>query len=373
MTNIMSHAGMHPVITGKEALNAFGTFLNDNKDKYSRIFVLCDENTIGKCFPVIQHFFAEAVHKIVIPAGERNKNIHSCVRVWEHMHQSGGDRNSLLINLGGGMITDLGGFAAATYLRGIKYLNIPTSLLGMVDASTGGKTGIDLGSYKNTIGTFTFPEIVFIDPLFLDTLPYRYLKDGIAEMLKHGLISSANLWTTLASEIKSNSATEISSLLKEKIILLLDESIRIKATVTSIDPFEKGIRKILNFGHTIGHAIETYSLRHNTDPLSHGEAVAAGMICETFLSGKLSGLSAMEQEEITSAISSFYPWCKMPEDSFHDILQLTRFDKKAENGKNHFTLLNKIGEAVTDRDCSSGLILESLSFYNNVYSLSPHS
>jgi 3-dehydroquinate synthase len=373
MTNIISHAGMHPVITGKEALNAFDSFLKDNKEKYSRIFVLCDENTVGKCFPVIQHFFTDAIHKIVIPAGERNKNIHSCVKVWEYMHQSGGDRNSLLINLGGGMITDLGGFAASTYLRGIKYINIPTSLLGMVDASAGGKTGIDLGSYKNTIGTFAFPEIVFVDPLFLDTLPFRYLKDGIAEMLKHGLISSPDLWKTLASELKSNTNTENSPLLKEKIILLLDESIRIKVTVTSIDPFEKGVRKILNFGHTIGHAIETYSLRHDTDPLSHGEAIAAGMICETFLSGKLTGLSSAEQEEIISVLSNFYPWCKLPEDSFHDILQLTRFDKKVESGKNHFTLLNKIGEAVADRDCSSELILESLFYYNNVYSLSHHS
>src|ERR1700758_1124811 len=255
------------------------------KGNYSRFFVLTDENTGKHCLPVLREHIDELDNYdiIEINAGEESKSIDFCVGVWKMLIDFGADRQSLLINLGGGVISDMGGFAASTFKRGIDFVHVPTTLLSQVDASVGGKTGIDLDNIKNIIGTFTQPKAVFIEHEFLRTLPPRQILSGLAEMLKHGLIADATYWNELKySDLDNPSAA------------LVYHSIEIKNKVVIADPHEKGIRKSLNFGHTVGHAIETYSLMNDKDPLSHGEAIAVGMICEAYISHQRTGLSVVE-------------------------------------------------------------------------------
>src|ERR1700749_4884910 len=269
-----------------------------NKGNYSRFFVLTDENTGKYCLPVIRKHIdkLDNFDIIEINAGEESKNIDFCVDVWKMLIDFNADRQSLLINLGGGVITDLGGFAASTYKRGIDFVHVPTTLLSQVDASVGGKTGIDLDNVKNIIGTFTQPKAVFIEHEFLQTLPARQILSGLAEMLKHGLIFDAGYWKELKiSNLHNPSAA------------LVYHSVEIKNKVVIEDPHEKGIRKSLNFGHTVGHAIETYSLMNDENPLTHGEAIAAGMICEAKLSNLKIHLDDSELQEITDVIMGLYP------------------------------------------------------------------
>src|ERR1700759_1222416 len=264
-----------------------------NSGKYSRVFILTDENTGEHCLPLVtKHFTEDNYDLIEVPYGEENKNIDTCTGIWKLLIDFGADRKALMINLGGGVITDMGGFAASTFKRGIDFVQVPTTLLSQVDASVGGKTGIDLDGVKNIIGTFTQPKAVFIEHEFLKTLPPRQILSGLAEMLKHGLIADAAYWNKLKfSDLESPSAE------------LVYHSVEIKNKVVIEDPHEKGIRKSLNFGHTIGHAIETYSLLNDGNPLTHGEAIAAGMICEAQLSAIKIGLSEDEVKEITEVIS----------------------------------------------------------------------
>src|SRR6201996_7996258 len=259
-----------------------------NKGNYSRFFVLTDENTGKHCLPLIRKYIdnLDNFDIIEINAGEENKNIDFCVGVWKMLIDFSADRQSLLINLGGGVISDLGGFSASTYKRGIDFVHVPTTLLSQVDASVGGKTGIDLDNIKNIIGTFTQPKAVFIAYDFLKTLPPRQILSGLAEMLKHGLITDAAFWNDLKNSDLSFPGEE-----------LIYKSIQIKNKVVLEDPKEMGIRKSLNFGHTIGHAVETNSLLHDENPLTHGEAIAIGMICESYLSHKKTGLGSNELDE----------------------------------------------------------------------------
>src|SRR5476651_2043255 len=268
-----------------------------DRGQYSRFFVLTDENTAKHCLPLLREKLGSADNFdiIEINAGEESKDINFCIGVWKMLIDFGADRQSLLINLGGGVISDLGGFAASTFKRGIDFVHVPTTLLSQVDASVGGKTGIDIDSIKNIIGTFTQPKAVFIEYGFIDTLPARQILSGVAEMLKHGLIADAAYW-----ELLKNSD------LKKPTAELIYLSIAIKNKVVIEDPHEKGIRKALNFGHTIGHAIETYSLINDEDHLSHGEAIAIGMICEAYLAHKKTGLPAEDLQEITETLNTLY-------------------------------------------------------------------
>ena len=252
---------------------------------YSRFFVLTDENTAIHCLPQVQAYFEgkNNFDIIEINAGEESKDIDFCIGIWKMLIDFGADRKSLLINLGGGVISDMGGFVASTYKRGIDFVHVPTTLLSQVDASVGGKTGVDVDKIKNIIGTFTQPKAVFIVNEFLSSLPERQVLSGAAEMLKHGLIADAAYWHLLKNSNLSAPSED-----------LIYRSVEIKNEVVTADPFERGIRKSLNFGHTIGHALETNSLLHDTHPLTHGEAIAIGMICESYLSHKKSGLTADE-------------------------------------------------------------------------------
>src|ERR1700749_1957791 len=280
----------------ENSLGHLASFIQNGR--YSRFFVLTDENTAQYCLPLLREQLGnpDNFDIIEINAGEESKHINFCIGVWKMLIDFGADRQSLLINLGGGVISDLGGFAASTFKRGIDFVHIPTTLLSQVDASVGGKTGIDLENIKNIIGTFTQPKAVFIEHEFLQSLPPRQILSGLAEMLKHGLIADAAYWNQLKFSDLENPSAE-----------LVYHSVEIKNKVVIEDPHEKGIRKSLNYGHTIGHAIETYSLMNDENPLTHGEAIAAGMICEAKLSNLKIHLDDSELQEITDVIMGLYP------------------------------------------------------------------
>ncbi|MBC7914970.1 MAG: 3-dehydroquinate synthase [Pyrinomonadaceae bacterium] len=333
-------------------LSSFKDFLA--QASYSKIFFLTDLNTSEHCMPLIGKYLSDLDNYDIIEVdpGEGNKNIDYCIGVWRMLLDFDADRNSLLINLGGGVITDMGGFAASTYKRGIDFVHIPTTLLSQVDASVGGKTGIDMGNVKNIIGTFTQPKAVFISTDFLSTLDTRQLISGFAEIVKHGLIADKAYFET----IKTSDATNLDP-------AIIYHSIEIKNEVVSTDPYEKGLRKTLNFGHTIGHAIETYSLKTDKDPLLHGEAIAIGMICEAYLSHKHNTLSGDELNELITFIRSVFPDYSFSKDIYAEVIEYMKNDKKNLQGQIGFALLSQIGNCDFNIYLKEEQILESLDFY----------
>ncbi|MEO6979988.1 MAG: 3-dehydroquinate synthase [Mucilaginibacter sp.] len=324
---------------------------------YSRSFILTDEHTSVHCLPLVQAAFdgQENFDIIEVSSGEECKTIDFCIGIWKMLIDFEADRKALLINLGGGVITDMGGFAASTFKRGIDFVHVPTTLLSQVDASVGGKTGIDMDNIKNIIGTFTQPKAVFISDEFFKTLPERQILSGVAEMLKHGLIMDAAYW----DDLKSSDFSKPSA-------VLIHRSVEIKNEVVIEDPTEKGIRKALNFGHTIGHAVETNSLINDKRPLTHGEAIALGMICEAYLSNKKTGLSSEGLDEIVKVIGNLYPKYNLAETNFDTLCSIMLKDKKNENGNINCTLLTSIGQCTLDNICTDAELCESLSFYANL-------
>ncbi|MEQ3662819.1 MAG: 3-dehydroquinate synthase family protein, partial [Flavobacterium sp.] len=259
---------------------------------YSKVFIIVDENTSNQCLPYFLANFATevALEIIELEAGESHKNIETCLGIWNSLTELEGDRKSIIVNLGGGVITDIGGFIACTFKRGIDFINVPTTLLSMVDASIGGKNGVDLGNLKNQIGIIREPKAVLIDTHFLTTLSAREMRSGLAEMLKHGLIYDKVYW---------NKFKNLNSLNTDDLNILIHESIQIKNKIVSEDLTENGIRKSLNFGHTLGHAIESYFLENpNKESLLHGEAIAIGMILESYISKEKNLISESEHLEI---------------------------------------------------------------------------
>ncbi|MEC3878891.1 3-dehydroquinate synthase [Parapedobacter sp. 10938] len=324
---------------------------------YSNVFILTDRNTSTHCLPVLQAAVPRlAGYDIIeVDPGEENKNIDFCVGIWKMMLDFGADRQSLLINLGGGVVTDMGGFAASTFKRGIDFVQVPTTLLSQVDASVGGKTGIDMDHVKNIIGTFTQPKAVFIATKFLETLAPRQLVSGFAEMIKHGLIADRDFY----EGVKRKDAATMS-------LADIQHSVAIKNNVVTQDPHEKGLRKILNFGHTIGHAIEGYSLAHDRDPLLHGEAIAVGMICEAYLAHRLNGLG---QEALTDIIHTFrqhFPDYRYEKKIYGQLIALMKNDKKNAGDRIGFALLSDIGTCDIDVFVGEEAILESLDFYKGL-------
>lgn len=325
--------------------------------KYTKIFVFADSNTSEVCLPLFREMLDDfnGFDLIETDPGEENKNIDFCIGIWKTLLDFEADRKCLMINLGGGVITDMGGFVASTYKRGIDFINIPTTLLSQVDASVGGKTGIDIDNVKNMVGTFTLPQAVFIETAFLKTLPDRELLSGFAEMIKHGLIIDRNYY----NELKNSNYLQIEA-------QAIHRSVAIKNEVVTEDPLEKGLRKILNFGHTIGHAVETYALIHDKKPLTHGEAIAIGMICEAFLSQKNNTLSAADLSDITTYISQLYPSYHLKKESFKPLMELMQSDKKNENGQIMFSLLSEIGKCDYNCRVSESDILESFAYFNAI-------
>jgi 3-dehydroquinate synthase len=335
--------------------NSINTHLSTfiEQGKYSRVFILTDEHTAKHCLEYITDKINPDIYDLLeISAGEESKTIDFCIGIWKMLIDFDADRNSLLINLGGGVVTDLGGFAASTYKRGIDFIHIPTTLLAQVDASIGGKTGIDIDNLKNIIGTFTQPKAVFVEHAFLETLPARQIKSGVAEMLKHGLIADAQYWNDLKNSDLQNLSDE-----------LVYRSVLIKNHVITEDPTERGLRKILNFGHTIGHAIESYSLDHDSNPLTHGEAIAAGMICEAYLSQQKAGLPTEDMQELTDVLLGIYGKYKIKESTYPVLQGIMKKDKKNQGGKINCSLLTKIGESRIDNICTEDELCDSLRYY----------
>lgn len=342
----------HPILFGKDSYKELNNYLINNT---SKIFILVDENTKNHC---LSHFLNQKLklnqyNIIEITSGEINKNILTCINIWKQLSLYKADRNSCLINLGGGMISDIGGFCASTFKRGINFINIPTTLLGMVDASLGGKTGIDLEEIKNEIGIFNHPNFLLIDIKYLNTLSKKEIISGIAEVIKHSLIYDKKLWIFIKNILLNNLFTSYNW---EE---LIKNSINIKKNIVQKDLKEIGLRKILNFGHTVGHAIETFFLKKE-DSLLHGEAIALGIICESWISYKKKFLSIEEYNEIFFTIKNNYPLKKIKKLDLNKILLIMEYDKKNENGKISFSLLNGIGKCLYGYHIENKLIKNHL-------------
>jgi 3-dehydroquinate synthase len=338
------------------AFTALNSWLKHNR--HSAVFILSDENVSKACLNSLikKVKVLKGCDVMLVASGEENKNIETCVNLWSELTDSNADRNALLINFGGGVISDMGGFVASTFKRGIDFINIPTTLLAMADASVGGKTGIDFGSYKNHVGTFAQPKGVFIYPGFLKTLDKRQLHSGYAEIIKSALIADKKLW---------NQISKVTALGEKELLPLIQQSVRIKNAIVKKDPNEKNVRKALNFGHTAGHAIESFFLGKKNS-LLHGEAIAVGMLTEGYLSFKRKGLNHHELQALINLIFDYFPKVKMIEKDFLTIIALMKHDKKNANGKLNFTLLNGIGKFKTDVVCDTLDVLESLTFYNSL-------
>ena len=323
--------------------------------KYSQYVLLVDENTREHCLPYFVENLDEQMPEmslLEIPAGEEHKNIQTCVNLWESLSEDYINRKAVIINLGGGVLTDLGGFVASTYKRGIDWINIPTTLLSMVDASVGGKTGIDLGFSKNQIGTFQNPIFTAIDPSFLGTLPKKELISGVAEMLKHGLIAEKEHWHKLSS---------LTELTIQNLTPLITDSILIKKNIVEQDPTEKGLRKALNLGHTIGHAIETYFLSNEElTTLLHGEAIAMGIVAECYLSPNLSN---QDKRQIKAIFQKIFPKQRIPKTSYQSIFQWTKQDKKNTQQTINFTGIERIGKYQLDLTLDFQNFKQALDFY----------
>lgn len=324
---------------------------------YSKVFVLVDEHTEKYCLPQLTKYLFD-INLISIRSGELTKSLATAEYIWNELLRARADRNSVLINLGGGVIGDIGGFCASTFKRGMDFVNVPTTLLAMVDSSIGGKTGIDFNGIKNTIGTIAQPKAIYINPDLLLTLPQEELVNGFAEMIKHGLILDRSYW----EKIQKTGFDDWS-----KITTLINGSIKLKLEVVKKDPYEHSLRKILNFGHTIGHALEAYSLKHDKKSLKHGEAVAIGMICEAYLSKIKLDMSNKELREITDFVSRYFPKYSLRTILSPELIQLMRHDKKNEHDDAiNFTLLKRIGKGSINHVCSETQITAALNYYDSL-------
>ena len=323
--------------------------------EHDRVFILADEITDKCCLPVVEGFHAlQDAKRIIIGATDTHKTLESLTHVWEELGKGGATRHTLLINIGGGMVTDLGGFAASTFKRGINYINIPTTLLSMVDASVGGKTGINFNGLKNEIGVFNNASTVILDTQFLKTLDEENICSGYAEMLKHGLISNEQMWASLLGfDLEHPNLQQLRG--------MVADSVAVKERIVTEDPTEKGIRKALNLGHTVGHAFESLALTRT--PVLHGYAVAWGLICELYLSVIKTGFPTDKMRQTVSFIKEHYGKMTITCDDYPTLLELMTHDKKNVAGTINFTLLGGIGDIRINQTATKEEIYEALDFY----------
>ena len=324
--------------------------------EHDRIFVLTDETTQQLCWPKIKNFKAlKDCTPIIIKATDTHKNLDTLAEVWQALSNGGATRHSLMINLGGGMVTDLGGFAASTFKRGIDFINIPTTLLAMVDASVGGKTGINFGGLKNEIGVFSDSRFVIINTQFLDTLDHDNICSGYAEMLKHGLISDERTWAELVTFDLEN--PDLSQLQR-----MVADSIKVKERIVETDPHEHGIRKALNLGHTMGHAFESFAMRRGT-PILHGYAVAYGLISELYMSARKTAFPTDRMHQTVRFIRENYGTLNITCDDYPTLIELMHHDKKNTSGIINFTLLGNVGDIRINQTANEEEIKEALNFF----------
>lgn len=322
---------------------------------FPRIILLVDENVARLCLPVFKERLPSvSISGIVtILAGEEKKNLEASRYIWNELTKLKVDRDALIVNLGGGVVSDIGGFTAATFKRGVKFINYPTTLLGMIDAAIGGKTGIDFGKYKNQVGLFVDPISVVIDPIFLKTLDNRQLQSGFAELLKYALITDLDLWEMLKG-VKFTDITEWNT--------FIVKAARDKIDIVKHDTHEKGIRKNLNFGHTVGHSFESYFLM-SENPVTHGMAIAAGMICEAYISVKMNDIGCEVLNEIVAMIDLNFERLQFTPEQIPALFEIMMQDKKVRNGKLQFSLLKKLGKTIHNCEVADDLLKESLHFY----------
>lgn len=342
------------VFIGPAALPALAEFLA--RPAVSRVFVLVDSNTARLCLPLLEAHLPANYFLLEIPAGEEYKTLASCEIVWSALTEQRADRYAVLVNVGGGVVTDLGGFAAALYKRGVRFAQVPTTLLAQVDASVGGKTGVDFHGFKNQLGVFQAPAAVFIDPQFLQTLDPRQLKSGYAEVLKHWLIADAE-----AFQVQRRLGW-----LTDDWTPIIRESVALKQRIVAQDPLESGLRKLLNFGHTVGHALESYLLTQPGREALHGEAIAAGLVCESWLSVQRGLLSAEELDKIETFVFSVYDKLSFVLLEIAAIAEFALQDKKNAGTTINCTLLNGIGNGVFDQPVTLAEIAESLRYYHRL-------
>ena len=323
--------------------------------KADRVFVLLDKTTEQLCWPIVKSFDClKESQTIVIEAGDTNKSLQAVSHVWSELQQMGATRHSLLVNLGGGMVTDLGGFAASTFKRGIHLINIPTTLLSMVDASVGGKTGFNFGGLKNEIGVFRNASSVILDTVFLKTMDRENILSGYAEMLKHGLINTETMLSELLTfDIEQPNLTVLKR--------MVAESVQVKQRVVLEDPTEQGIRKALNLGHTVGHAFESLALQRK--PVLHGYAVAWGLVCELYLSVVKTGFPTSCMRQVVRFIFEHYGRMPITCDDYPTLLELMTHDKKNTAGHINFTLLGGVGDIRINQTATKEEIEEALDFY----------
>ena len=328
-----------------------------SSDKFSSIFILVDENTEQFCLELfIKKSGIKSYNKITIASGEENKNIDTCISIWDQLNSYKADRKSLLINLGGGVLTDIGGFTASTYLRGIKFINVPTTLLGMVDAAHGGKTGIDFKLLKNQIGVFNEPLEVLLDNEYLKTLSKEEFINGYAEVVKHSLLTDK-------PELTFNNLIK-KDLFKDSDYIINSYSL-VKNEIVKSDKYESSKRKVLNLGHTIGHAVESYS--HISDKvvdLKHGQAIVIGIITELYISHKKINFPLKDVVSVKEHLKKYFSLILLNEDDIMNIYDLMVYDKKNEGSKINFVLLEEIGKPVIDQIVNKELFKESFVFYN---------
>ena len=323
--------------------------------EHDKRFLLCDETTRQLCLPVMADLpCLQDTTLITIGATDTHKTLDTLSHVWTELSQHGGTRHSLLINLGGGMVTDLGGFAASTFKRGIQYINIPTTLLSMVDASVGGKTGINFGGLKNEIGVFSQPHCVLIDTTFLRTLDHQNILSGYAEMLKHGLISTTEHWAELLN-------FDLDHIDYQHLANMVGTSVAVKERIVTEDPLEHGIRKALNLGHTAGHAFESWTLTRH--PVLHGYAVALGLICELYLSCTKTHFPTDRMRQTVRFVREHYGSLPITCDDYPELYQLMTHDKKNTAGSINFTLLADIGDIRINQTATQDEIYEMLDFF----------
>ena len=323
--------------------------------EHNRIFVLVDETTNKLCWSLVKDYLClKDAQTIIIGATDRRKNLDTLVHVWESLQQGKATRHSLLINLGGGMVTDLGGFAASTYKRGINFINIPTTLLAMVDASVGGKTGINFGGLKNEIGVFNDAEFVLLDTNWLRTLDEENIRSGYAEMLKHGLIADDTMWAELINfNLAQPNLRQLAS--------MLNKSVRIKERIVAEDPHEKGIRKALNLGHTFGHAFESWAMKRQ--PVLHGYAVAFGLIAELYLATTQTDFPTERMRQTVNFIRAYYGSLPITCNDYPELIELMHHDKKNRSNEINVTLLGGIGDIRIDQTITENDIKEALDFF----------
>lgn len=336
----------------KDDLQAFLASLS-----YDKLFILTDTNTYAQCYPLVQEIpaFCQAP-VITVEAGDTHKGIEQVCHIWSRLSNEGASRNSLLVNLGGGMVTDMGGFAGATFKRGLHTVNIPTTLMASVDAAVGGKTGVNFNGLKNEVGSFYPPECVFIDCEFLRTLDRANLLSGYAEMVKHALISSMEVYTSV---LLFDLDAKIDYAFLNQMVA---QSVAVKERIVDEDPKEQGIRKALNFGHTVGHAYESLSFRKGC-PLLHGHAVAAGIVSELYLSYKHCGFPMDKLSQVVYYLKEYYPPFVFDCKDYDALYELMTHDKKNEAGIINFTLIAQVGEVRINQQVSKEMVFESLDFY----------